>query len=81
MSRTGYVISYTNFPIIRCSNLMIEIAVLTTESENIVLFQSMRDVIPLMELLRELKEVVPAKTSASPSAALFLKITRDALIW
>ena len=52
--------------VIWCSKLMTEIALLTTENEYIAmsLSQSMRDVIPLMELLKELKEVVPANTSA-----------------
>jgi len=64
MSRTGYVISYANCPIIWCSKLMTEIALSTTESEYMALSLSMRDVIPLMELLKELKEVVPSEDSA-----------------
>ena len=64
MSRTGYVISYANCPIIWLSKLMTEFALSTTESEYMALSLSMRNVIPLMELLKELKEVVPSEDSA-----------------
>ena len=55
MSRTGYVILYANCPIIWSSKLQTEIALSTTESEYIALSQSLRDVIPLIGLLRELQ--------------------------
>ena len=58
MSRTGYVILYANCPIIWSSKLQTEIALSTTESEYIALSQSMRDVIPLMGLLKELQPVI-----------------------
>ena len=58
MSRTGYVILYANCPIIWCSKLQTEIALSTTESEYIALSQSLRDVIPLIGLLRELQSVL-----------------------
>ena len=59
MSRTGYIILYAGCPIIWCSKLQTEIALSTTESEYIALSQSLRDVIPLMSLLAELKSVFP----------------------
>ena len=59
MSRTGYLIKYSNCNIIWCSKLQTEIALSSTESEYVALSQSLRDGIPLMELLRELKEAVP----------------------
>ena len=61
MSRTGYIILYAGCPIIWCSKLQTEIALSTTESEYIALSQSLRDVIPLMGLLDELKRVFPGK--------------------
>ena len=54
MSRTGYIMLYTNCPIIWTSKLQTEISLSTTESEYIAFSQSLRDVIPLIELLREL---------------------------
>jgi hypothetical protein len=59
MSRTGYLIRYGNCPIIWCSKLQSEIALSTTESEYIALSQSLRDALPLVELLRELQTVIP----------------------
>ena len=59
MSRTGFLIKYANCPIVFCSKLQTEIALSTTESEYIALSQSLRDAIPLIELLRELKETIP----------------------
>ena len=55
MSRTGYVIMFANCAIIWSSKLQTEITLSTTESEYVALSQSLRDVIPLMALLRELK--------------------------
>ena len=59
MSRTGYLIKYANCPIVFCSKLQTEIALSTTESEYIALSQSLRDAIPLIELLKELKGTIP----------------------
>ena len=63
MSRTGYVIKYTNCPIIWCSKLQTEIALSTTESEYIALSRSLRDAIPLMELLKELQMIIPSEVT------------------
>ena len=64
MSRTGYVIMYANCPIIWCSKLQTEITLSTTESEYVALSQSLRDVIPLLGLLGELKKVIPTEDSS-----------------
>ena len=66
MSRTGYVIFYANCPIIWSSKLQTEIALSTTESEYIALSQSLRDVIPLISLLKELQSVL-SFTSDTPT--------------
>ena len=57
MSRTVYVIKYANFPVLWCSKLQSKIALSTTESEYIALSQSMREVIPFMNLLQEFNKI------------------------
>ena len=59
MSRTGYIINYANCPVIWSSKLQSEIALSTTEAEYIALSQSLRDVLPLVGLLRELQRSIP----------------------
>jgi hypothetical protein len=54
-SRTGFVLKYGGCPLIWASKLQTEIALSSTESEYIALSQSLREVIPLMELIKELK--------------------------
>jgi len=55
-SRHGYVIMYAGIPIIHKSQLQTEIALSTTESEYTGLSYALRETIPLMELLKEMKE-------------------------
>ena len=59
MSRTGYVIQYANCPIIWSSKLQSEIALSTTEAEYIAFSQCLRDVIPLIDFLKELGKTIP----------------------
>jgi len=54
-SRHGYTIHYAGCPIIWKSQLQTEIALSSTESEYTGLSYALRDAIPLMELLKELK--------------------------
>ena len=61
MSRTGYVIMYAGCPVIWCSKLQTEVALLTTEAKYIALSQSLREVIPIMQLLKDINEVFPLK--------------------
>ena len=58
MSRTGYVVLYANCPVIWSSKLQSEIALSTTEAEYIAFSQCLRDVIPLIELLKELRRTI-----------------------
>ena len=58
MSRTGYVIRYAGCPIVWCSKLQTEVALSTTEAEYIALSQSMREVIPIIHLMDELKPLI-----------------------
>jgi hypothetical protein len=55
-SRSGYLIMHNNCPIIWASRLQTEITMSSMESEYISLSQSLREVLPLMELAKELAE-------------------------
>jgi hypothetical protein len=54
-SRHGYIINYAGCPLLWKSQLQTEIALSTTESEYTGLSYALRDAIPIMELLKELK--------------------------
>ena len=65
-SRHGYAITYMNCPIIWKSQMQTEIALSSTESEYIGLSQGLREAIPIMKILDELKDNnVPIKDSTS----------------
>lgn len=55
-SRHGYVISYRGCPIIWKSQLQTEIALSSTESEYTGLSYALRDAIPVMQTLQEMKD-------------------------
>ena len=55
-SRTGYLINFADCPITWSSKLQTQIALSSTEAEYIALSQSLRDTIPIMQFLDELKE-------------------------
>jgi len=57
-SRTGYVILYKGCPVLWVSKMQTQNALSTMESEYLALSQSMRDLIPLREILKELKTTV-----------------------
>lgn len=54
LSRTGFVITYAGIPIFWRSKLQTEIALSTCEAEYIALSTAMCEVIPLIELLKDL---------------------------
>ena len=56
LSRTGYIIKYTNCPIVWSSKLQTEITMGTAEAKYVALLQAMREVTPLMQLLNEVKD-------------------------
>ena len=60
-SRTGYVIFYLGCPLLWVSKLQSEIALSTVEAEYIALSQSMRDIIPLQDLMQELNGIFGKK--------------------
>jgi hypothetical protein len=51
----GYIISYAGCPVMWTSQLQTEIALSSTESEYCGLSYALRDAIPIMELLKEMK--------------------------
>ncbi len=59
LSCTGYVLMYANCPILWVSRLQTEIVLSTAEAEYIALSQALRDVIPLITLLKEINKVFP----------------------
>jgi len=54
-SRTGYIITFANCPITWSSKLQTQVALSSTEAEYVALSQSLREAIPIMQLLEELK--------------------------
>jgi hypothetical protein len=57
-SHTGYVIMYWDSPLMWVSKMQTQIALSTMEAEYIALSQSMRDLIPNREVLKELMLIV-----------------------
>jgi histone deacetylase 1/2 len=55
-SRTGYLITYCGCPVTWASKLQNEIALSTTEAEYIALSTALREVIPLMDQIREARD-------------------------
>ena len=56
-SRHGYIIKYMGCPIVWKSQLQTEIALSSTESEYTGLSYALRETIPMMELLKEMKSI------------------------
>ena len=57
LSRSGFIIKYASCPIAWSPKLQTEIALSTTEAEYISLSQSLRDLIPLLNINDELTSV------------------------
>jgi hypothetical protein len=57
-SRSGYLITYAACPLVWASKMQTEIALSTTEAKYLSLSTALREVIPLIELLTELKKKV-----------------------
>jgi hypothetical protein len=55
-AHTGYLISFAKCPILWASKLQTKYTLSTTESEYVSLSTALRQVIPLMGLLKEMKE-------------------------
>jgi hypothetical protein len=72
-SRTGYVVTYADCPIIWASQLQSEIALSTTEAEYLALSTSLRNTIPIMRLVKELsnKFNLPLETKPTIYCTVF----------
>jgi hypothetical protein len=66
LSRTGYVITYSNCPIFWASKLQTEIALSTCEAEYIALSMCCRQLIPMRYLLEELSKLFKVPSLDSP---------------
>ena len=65
-SRTGFVITYASCPILWASKLQTCISLSTTEAEYVALSQCLRDTIPIMQLLQELKDKGLCQANVTP---------------
>ena len=74
LSRTRFVIMYAGCPITWCSKLQTEIALSTTEAEYIALSQSMREIIPFMNLMMEVGGIFELH---NPTPKLHCKVFED----
>ena len=55
-SRSGWIIFYAGCPVSWASKLQSQVALSTTEAEYIAMSQALRDVIPVMNLIQEMRE-------------------------
>ena len=67
LSRTVYIITFANFPIVWVSKMQTEIALLTTKDEYISLSQSMIYLIPLRNIMVEVSSVFGMKCDSRNS--------------
>ena len=74
-SRTGYVITLSDCPVVWVSKLQSAIALSTMEAEYIALSQACKDLFPIMDLLSELSDMLTL--SADPSPHLHIQIHED----
>ena len=74
-SRTGYIILYAGCPIVWQSKLQTQCALSTTEAEYISLSQSLRTVIPIINLIEEMKTNNISTISTAPT--VFCKAFED----
>ena len=74
-SRTGYVITLSDCPVLWVSKLQSAIALSTMEAEYIALSQACKDLFPIMDLLSELSDMLTLP--ADPSPHLHIHIHED----
>ena len=58
ISRTGYLISYSNCLITWASRIQTEIAIITMKADYVALSQSMRGVLPFVSLMKKIECVL-----------------------
>ena len=74
-SRTGFLIMYVGCPILWCSKLQTQVTLSTTEAEYVSLSHSLREVIPLINLLKEMEKLEICTISDTPN--IFCKAFED----
>jgi hypothetical protein len=74
LSRTGYFIFYCGCPVLWCSKLQTEIALSTAEAEYIALSQATREILPFINLLKEVNKFMDLRLS---QAEMYCKIHED----
>eukprot|EP00956_Cyclotella_meneghiniana_P028259 scaffold65189_cov41-Cyclotella_meneghiniana.AAC.1 len=74
-SRSGWVVFYVKCPIIWASKLQTQVALSTTEAEYIAMSSALRDVIPVMELLKEMRELGHPVICTEPT--VYCKVFED----
>ena len=74
-SRSGWIIFYAGCPIIWASKLQSQVALSTTEAEYIAMSMALCDIIPIMELLREMRERNIEIVNAQPY--IYCKVFED----
>ena len=65
-SHTSYILFYCRRPLLWASKMQMEIALLSSESEYIALSQAIHAMVPIMELLKEIKALGFAVSNATP---------------
>ena len=74
-SRSGYVITLSDCPVVWVSKMQTAIALSTTEAEYIALSQSCKDLFPIMDLLAKVSTILNLQTNPSPT--LHIQIHED----
>ena len=74
-SRTGYVITLSDCPVIWVSKMQTTIALSTMEAKYIALSQSCKDLLPIMDLLTEIFTILCLPTN--PESHLHVLIHED----
>ena len=74
-SRHGYIIMYNGCPILWKSQLQTEVSLSSTESEYIGMSYALREVIPIMELLKEMRRMKFPISQVTPK--LHCKVFED----
>ena len=65
-SRTGFIITFMNCPLLWISKLQTQIALSTMEAEYIALSHSMRELIAIREILKEIQQHTMAESTLKP---------------
>ena len=76
-SQSGWIVFYAGFPIIWASKLQSQVALSTTEAEYISLSMSLRDVLPILFLLDEMKDRIFQVMCTTPH--VYCKVFEDNL--